>query len=116
MRIGEAPTEALQTVLADQTLPLHLRQMITAQLEARARRAAELEHATKFGSEIARYRVTKGGRFVTEMGVTELPPGSLVTEATHNFKQLAAQGIEVEPVTSVTIERDQLGNQISRVQ
>lgn len=114
-RIRAAPTEKLEMVFNEPFLPDHLRATIEDELKQRQAKAAEAAAASKLKSQIARYRVTKGGRFCVTGYVGELPTGSLITEKTHNLREVRRQGIEFEPATGVELSTDQLGRQISRV-
>jgi hypothetical protein len=114
-RIRAASDDGLRRVLQQTDLPLHLRNIITAELGFRQRRQEELDRQNRLTTPIQRYRVTKGGRFVVPGMITELPVGSLLTETTHNLAEVRRQGIEFESATAVELGADQLGRQTSRV-
>jgi hypothetical protein len=114
-RIRAAQTEKLEMVLNEPFLPEHLRSTIEDELQQRQARAAEAAAVSRLKTQIARYRVTKGGRYCITGYVGELPTGSLITDKTHNLREVRRQGIEFEPASHVELSTDQLGRQISRV-
>lgn len=114
-RIRAAQTEKLEMVLNEPYLPEHLRAAIEDELQQRQATAAEAAAASRRKTQIARYRVTKGGRYCITGYVGELPTGSLITDKTHNLREVRRQGIEFEPASHVELSTDQLGRQISRV-
>jgi hypothetical protein len=80
---------------------------LTLDKRAEARRKEAAANAMK--SDLGYYRITKGGRFCIGGLWTMLPAGSCVTEATHNFAELRAQGFELEPVQSVRATENHAG-------
>jgi hypothetical protein len=115
-RIRNASTTGLWEQLRKPDLPEHLRLTIRGELDLRQRREFERERAAKYATRIERYRVTKGGRYVTRDGyITTIPDGSLLTRDTHDLEHVAKQGIECEPAHGVELSEDQLGRQVSTV-
>ncbi len=115
-RIRKASTSGLQAQLAKPDLPEHLRLTIRGELDLRARREFERERAEKYSTRIDRFRVTKGGRYVTREGyITTIPEGSLLTRDTHDLEHVASQGIEAKPAQAVELSENQLGQQVSKV-
>lgn len=114
--IRGAETVKLKLVLDDPDLPLHLKTIINEELKFRASRENEAEQRARLRvGEVVRYTVTKGGRFVTKGGhITELQPGSVLTEKTHDLKEVERQGIELRVAERVVVKLDQLGQQVSR--
>ncbi|CAB4154930.1 hypothetical protein UFOVP650_50 [uncultured Caudovirales phage] len=115
-RIRKASTSGLQAQLAKPDLPEHLRLTIRGELDLRARREFERERAERYSTQIERYVVTKGGRYVTRDGyITTIPEGSLLTRDTHDLAHVASQGIEAKPAQAVELSENQLGQQVSTV-
>jgi len=61
------------------------------------------------------YVVTKGGRIAMGGMFYQVPVGSVITEATHDFELLRSQGIEAERVRATHTEFDQLGRAVTKV-
>jgi hypothetical protein len=115
-KIAAASTDQLEMVVADPGLPPHLRAVVTLELGRRTEASRQASQAKLLQTPLERYKVTKGGRYVTKEGfVTELPEGSLVTPLTHDVRHLRDQGIEWVPATVVSVGLDELGKQISEV-
>lgn len=116
-KIKAARIESLEAVISDMELPPKLRQAVVDELEERQKKVLAAEQAHARYSPMVRYRVTKGGRYVSREGfVTHLSEGTLVTPLTHDLKHVASQGILWDQVSDVGVEYGQLGEQISKVQ
>lgn len=116
-KIRAARAESLEAVLSDLDLPGYLRAAVETELDERQQAAEAKVQAEARRTAQVRYRVTKGGRYVSKDGfVTHLSEGVLVTPLTHDLKHVAAQGILWESIEDVGVTFGQLGEQITKVQ
>lgn len=116
-KIKASRIESLEGIVSDPELPEYLRGPIQREIDERLEAAQKAVQAQARVTPQIRYRVTKGGRYVSPDGfVTHLAEGVLVTPLTHNLKHVAAQGILWESVSDVGVTYGQLGEQISKVQ
>lgn len=62
------------------------------------------------------YIVVKGGRFVKDSQMTNLPRGAVLTRLTHNLDQVKAQGIEMQLLEdAVSTGKGQLGQPLTLI-
>ena len=116
-KIRGAAREQLEMILNTADLPAYLRRAVEAELSQREAELEEKRRHLAAQTHMVRYRVTKGGRYVSKEGFpTHLSEGTLVTPLTHDLKHVAAQGIEWEEVRQVGVGHGQLGEQISKVE
>jgi hypothetical protein len=113
-KIFAASTASLELVLDDQNLDATLRQAVERELKTRQDREAAEKQLVSRTSEIERWKVVKGGRYVGRDGfITTLPVGSMCTPLTHDLAHVRSQGIELQRLSELEIKLDQMGNQIS---
>lgn len=116
-KIFSARTEQLEGLLDDPKLPDYLRQLVVAELARRQAAAAAKYNLEKAQGPLDRFKVTKGGRYVTREGFpTFLPAGALVGPTTHDLEDVKRQGIEFEPARVVAVGLDEMGKQVSRIE
>lgn len=110
--IRAADTQKLLKLLEGE-LPDNLRAIAERELKNRALEAA---HAARQSgrSQIQRFVVVQGGRFVVPGHITRLNAGEVISAATHNLDEVKRQGIVFAPVSSVVTTRDELGRQQTR--
>ncbi len=112
-KITAGKTDQLELILEDDLEP-YLRVAIEAELNARRSKARAEQEAQEAQSALVRWRVVRGGRYVTKDAyVTTLPVGSVITELTHDLEHVKRQGIELARIETLSTERDQLGNPIT---
>lgn len=115
-RIIQAKTEDLEMVVQDPGLPGFIRVFIEGEISKRKALQKQVQEKQALKTEMERFRVTKGGRYVTKEGFpTELAVGSLVMPTTHDLRHVAAQGIEFEACGEPSVSYDELGRQFSKV-
>lgn len=116
-KIRAASVEGLEVLLADPSLPGFIRRAIEAEVRERQAQTERKRQELAARSPMVRFRVTKGGRYVSKDGFpTWLSEGVLVTPLTHDLKHVAAQGIEWEEISGVGVGQGQLGEQVSQVE
>lgn len=109
-KIRHADSSALVLAAVDQEIPEFLRVPIRAELERRKEEDRQRAAQAALRSEIKQYRVTKGGRFVTNTGyITQLPENSVLSHMTHDLHEVAKQGIEFEPLRESFMGETPLG-------
>lgn len=116
-KIFAAGTEQLEGLAADSALAPHLKLLVVQELGRRTEKVrAETLHQRALGP-MERFKVTRGGRYITRDGFpTELPTGSVITALTHDLEHVRKQNIQFETARAVGVAIDQLGNQVTEVQ
>lgn len=111
-KIKQAATDQLQAIAGDPELRPHLRRLVVAELQLRTERSrAESAHKQAQG-RMGRFKVTRGGRYVTKDGFpTEIATGSILTDTSFDLEHVSKQGILFERAQSVRTAHDELGNQ-----
>lgn len=113
-KIVAAKTEQLEMILGDQDLPGYLRTAVETEVQQRRDKVLAHQRQAASESEIERWQVIKGGRYVTkEAYVTTLPVGSVVTPYTHDLAHVRQQGIVLERIQGVITTADQLGRPVT---
>ena len=116
-KLRAAPDEQVAALLADPSLPVMWRREFQAEADRRAVAAEAAATAARMRSELNKFRITVGGRFVTKQGyVTRLRVGCVVADTTHDLNDLRKQGIQFEPLQGeVKTVEGPLGRPMSRV-
>lgn len=104
-----APAESIRKALATQP---HMPALWRAAFELELTQRGPLVQT----SEIQQWRVVNGGRYCIPGHATTLAKDSVITEYTHDLDDVRAQGLVLEPITSVTVYEDQLGFAKTRVE
>lgn len=111
-KVTAAATSQLEAIAGDPDLQPHLRRLVVAELQKRTEKARGEAALKQAQGRMGRFKVTKGGRYVTKDGFpTEIATGSILTDTSYDLEHVAKQGIQFERATSVRTAHDELGNQ-----
>lgn len=114
-KIFAARSEMLEGLVADPDAPQYLRTLAAKVLKERGERDQQAATLKAAQGPMTRYKVTKGGRYIRDGFISELPVGSLLTPTTHDLQDVAKQGIEFEPATLVVVRHDEMGRQLTEI-
>ncbi len=100
--VHDAPAEIPVTMVSEVSAPLAPPMVIPDPVKAEG--------------GVESYIVVKGGRFVKDSQMTNLPRGAILTRLTHNLDQVKAQGIEMQLLEgAVSTGTGQLGEAVTLI-